>query len=490
MAFLRVAPVLGLIVLAFGLTLGVPWGVALAYGDVAQHTYPATMAVCGVLGLLLLAGGRRQFQRSDLQARDGILLVGLVWTLLPLLACLPLLLYFHAIGQPMGFAGAYFESMSGLTTTGSTVLVGLDQLPPSINLWRCFLQWVGGMGILVLAVAILPILGVGGSQLFRAEATGPMKDNKLTPRITETAKGLWTVYCGLSLACLLAYRWGGMSWFDAWAHMFTTMSLGGLSTHDASFGFFQSPTLEWIAIVFMLLASCNFALYFVALVKRNPLKVWRDAEWRATVGLLVGASVIIAVLLLAKGTYTDVWDTLRVSLFNVVSIGSTTGYSTVDYTLWPVFAPIVMIMLSGIATSAGSTGAGIKMARLVILLKQARREMRAIIHPRAVQPVTLAGHPVDNRTIFAVLGFMLVYGGTIIGLTLLLLLTDVSFDTAFSAVVASINNMGPGLNEVGPAGNYAGFSDTQLWICTLAMLLGRLEILSFLVIFTPGFWRK
>jgi trk system potassium uptake protein TrkH len=343
---------------------------------------------------------------------------------------------------------------------------------------------------LVLAVAVLPMLGVGGSQLFRAEATGPMKDSKLTPRITETAKGLWTVYCLLSVACLLAYRWGGMTWLDAWAHMFTTLSLGGLSTHDASFGFFNSPTLEWIAIVFMLLASCNFALYFVAFVKRQPLKVLRDPEWQASIVLLVGVSLLIATLLWFKGHPFGVMDTLRMSLFNVISIGSTTGYSTVDYTQWPVFAPIVMIILSGIATSAGSTGAGIKMARLVILLKQARREMRAIIHPRAVQPVTLAGHPVDNRTIFSVLGFMLMYGGTIIGLTLLLLLTDMPFETAFSAIVASVNNMGPGLNEVGPAGNYAGLSAVQLWICTLAMLLGRLEILSFLVILTPGFWRK
>lgn len=207
MALFRVAPVLGLIVWAFGLTLGVPWAVSVTYNDAAQHTYPATLAVCAVLGMLLLVGGRRRWRESDLQARDGILLVGLVWTLLPLLACLPLLLHFYAAGQPMGFARAYFETMSGLTTTGSTVLVGLDQLPPSINLWRCLLQWIGGMGILVLAVAILPMLGVGGSQLFRAEATGPMKDSKLTPRITETAKGLWTVYCGLSLACLLAYRW-------------------------------------------------------------------------------------------------------------------------------------------------------------------------------------------------------------------------------------------------------------------------------------------
>lgn len=490
MQVFRVAPVLGKIVGVFLLPLIVPLSISIATDDGIAHVYAQTMAVCILLCVGLVALGSRGLLSDELRARDGILLVGLVWTLLPLIASLPFWLYFAQTPKPMGFSEAYFEAMSALTTTGATVIVGLDYLPVSINIWRCFLQWLGGMGILVLAVAILPILGVGGSQLFRAEATGPMKDSKLTPRITETAKGLWTVYCLLSLACLLAYRWGGMSWVDAWAHMFTTLSLGGLSTHDASFGFFNSPTLEWIAIVFMLLASCNFALYFVALVKRQPLKVLRDPEWRASIGLLVGTSFLIAGLLWFKGHPSDLPEIIRMSLFNVISIGSTTGYSTVDYTLWPVFAPIVMIILSCIATSAGSTGAGIKMARLVILLKQARREMRAIIHPRAVQPVTLAGHPVDNRTIFSVLGFMLMYGGTIIGLTLLLLLTDMPFETAFSAVVASVNNMGPGLNEVGPSGNYAGLTNIQLWICTLAMLLGRLEILSFLVILTPGFWRK
>jgi trk system potassium uptake protein TrkH len=490
MLFNRVAPVLGKIVLVFLLPLAVPLVMSMVVDDGTTSAYAITMAACALIGLTLLALARSGMRSDELKSRDGILLVGLVWTLLPLIACMPFLLYFAQTPQPLSFSGAYFEAMSALTTTGSTVIVGLDHLPASINLWRCFLQWLGGMGILVLAVAILPLLGGGGSQLFRAEATGPMKDSKLTPRITETAKGLWTVYCLLSLACLFAYRWGGMSWLDAWAHMFTTLSLGGLSTHDASFGFFNSPTLEWTAIVFMLLASCNFALYFVALVKRQPFKVLRDPEWRASMALLVGCSLMIAVLLWFKGYPAELGDLLRMSLFNVISIGSTTGYSTVDYTQWPVFAPIVMLILSGIATSAGSTGAGIKMARLVILLKQARREMRAIIHPRAIQPVTLAGQSVDNRTIFSVLGFMLMYGVTIIGLTLLLLLTDMPFETAFSAVVASVNNMGPGLNEIGPSGNYASLTPSQLWICTLAMLLGRLEILSFLVILTPGFWRK
>lgn len=490
MPFLRVAPVLGAIFMVFGLTILVPMGVSWWTDDGALLAYPAAIAATLACGVFLRYLASRRGKQQELQARDGILLVGLAWTLLPLVACIPLLSYFELAGTPTTFTDAYFEAVSALTTTGSTVYTGLDQLPVSINLWRCFLQWLGGMGILVLAVAILPMLGSGGSQLFRAEATGPMKDAKLTPRITETAKGLWSVYVLLSLACVTAYWLGGMSPLDAWMHMFTTLSLGGLSSHDASFGFFQSPTLEWIAIVFMLLASGNFALYFVALIKRQPWRIWRDVEWRGSMLMLLGSSLFITGLLLVKGTTLDPFETLRMALFNVVSIGSTTGYATVDYTTWPVFAPLFMILLSGIATSAGSTGAGIKMVRIIILIKQTRREMSRIIHPRAVNPVTLGSQVVDNSTIFAVLGFMLVYGGTIIGLTMLLLLSDLSFDTAFSAVVASVNNMGPGLNEIGPSGNYQGLTDFQTWVCTLAMLLGRLEMLSFLVLFTRGYWRK
>ena len=490
MPFLRIFPVLGAIVMVFSLTMLVPWLVSWWMQDGALKAYPPAVAITFIAGLVLRSAMFKVGRKVELQTRDGILLVGLVWTLLPFFACLPLLLYFGQTATPISITDAYFEAMSGLTTTGATVITGLDALPGSINLWRCLLQWLGGMGILVLAVAILPMLGVGGSQLFRAEATGPMKDTKLTPRITETAKGLWTVYCLLSLACVLAYWLGGMTLLDAWAHMFTTMSLGGLSTHDASFGYFQSPALEWVAIFFMLVASCNFALYFVAMTKRDPKRIWRDAEWRGTMTLLLGASVFVAGLLLAKGVTTDPLETLRMALFNVISIGSTTGYATVDYTTWPVFAPLFMILLSGLATSAGSTGAGIKMARVLILVKQARREMSRIIHPRGVNPVRLGAHVVDNGTLLSVLGFMLVYGGTIIGLTMLLLLSDLPFDTAFSAVVASVNNMGPGLNEVGPAGNFQGLTDFQTWVCTLAMVLGRLEMLSFLVLFTPGFWRK
>jgi trk system potassium uptake protein len=485
---LPVVAVLGAIVMVFSLAMLVPLGVALAFRDAAVGAYPPAIGITFGCGLLMWLAGRRQ--RRELQRRDGALLVSFAWTGIPLFASLPLLFHFSGTATPISFTDAYFEAVSGLTTTGSTVLTKLDSLPPSINLWRCFLQWLGGMGILVLAVAILPLLGVGGSQLLRAETSGPMKDTKLTPRITETAKGLWTVYCGVSALCVLAYWLGGMSAFDAWVHMFATISLGGLSSHDASFAYFQSPLLEWLAVPFMLMASCNWALYFVAVRRRSVSPLWLDVELRATLGLMVGASLFIAALLLVKGTIADPWSALRTAAFNVVSIASTTGFSTVDYTKWPVFAPILMLLLSGVATSAGSTGAGIKMVRVILLMKQAGREMAQIVHPRGVHPVKLGDSSVGPAILFAVLGFMLVYGATIIALTMLLLLSDLPFDTALSAVVASVNNMGPGLNEVGPAGNYAGLSDYQTWICSIAMVLGRLEMLSFLVLFTPAFWRR
>ncbi len=486
----RVVPVFGAILMVFSLTILVPLTLSWTLSDGAQGAFGPVVVAAFLAGLVLRLLGPLRNPLPELQVRDGMLLVSLCWTLLPLAASGPLLLYFADTPTPMSFTGAYFEAMSALTTTGATVLSGLDQLPVSINLWRCFLQWLGGMGILVLAVAILPMLGVGGSQLFRAETAGPMKDAKLTPRIKETAKGLWSVYCGISLLCVLAYWLGGMTPLDAWMHMFSTLSLGGLSSHDASFGYFHSPTLEWIAIVFMSVASGNFALYFLAFYRRSASLVLHDVEWRGTMLLMFGGSALVALLLWAKGVSPADLDTLRMALFNVISVASTTGYSTTDYTLWPVFAPIFMIMLSGMATSAGSTGAGIKMVRVLILVKQARRELARIIHPRAVNPVTVGGNVVSSSTIFAVLAFMLVYGTTVLGLTFVLLLSDMDFDIAISAVLACVNNMGPGLGPLGPAGNFSGLSTFQTWIMTLAMLLGRLEILSFIVLFTPGFWRK
>ena len=484
---LPVLRVLGILLMVFALTMGLPLGVSWVQGDGVWRVYPVSMAVTMGTGLALWVGLRRH--QRELLPRHGVMLVTLVWVLLPLCAVLPLMLALHQVGRPVSFTHAYFEAVSGLTTTGSTVLSGLDSLPVSVNVWRTFLQWVGGMGILILAVAVLPLLGVGGSQLFRAEAAGPVKDTKLTPRMTETAKGLWGVYAFFSVTCALAYWWGGMRPLDALMHMFTTVSLGGLSSYDASFGHFQSPLLEAIAVLFMLVASCNFALYFVAVRKRSMAGLWRDPELRATLGVLVGSGLLVSVLLWAKGTYAPL-DALRYGVFNVVSVATTTGYATADYLVWPVFAPVSMLLLSGVATSAGSTGCGIKMVRVLILLKQARREMTRLVHTRAVQPVRLGDTVVDHTVIFSVLAFMLVYGGTVIGLSMVLLLTDLDPVTAFTAVLASVHCTGPGLGAVGPSSNFAVLTDFQVWVCTLAMLLGRLEFLSVMALLAPSFWRR
>ena len=479
--------VLGILIMVFALAMGLPMGVSWFQDDGVWRVYPTAMGVTLAVGALFW-WGLRKYTR-ELQPRHGVMLVTLVWVLLPLFAVLPLMLAMHQVGRPISFTHAYFEAVSGLTTTGSTVISGLDTLPVSVNVWRTFLQWVGGMGILILAVAVLPMLGVGGSQLFKAEAAGPVKDAKLTPRMTGTAKGLWGVYAIFSIACALAYWLGGMQPLDAVMHMFTTVSLGGLSPYDASFGHFQSPVLEAVALVFMFAASCNFALYFVALRKGHWGGFWRDPELRATLSVLAGGGLLVSLLLWFKGVYAPL-DALRHGMFNVVSIATTTGYATVDYIGWPVFAPVFMLLLSGVATSAGSTGCGIKMVRVLILVKQARREMTRLVHPRAVQPVRLGESVVDNRVIFSVLAFMLVYGGTVIGLSMVLLLTDLDPVTAFSAVLASVNCMGPGLGQVGPASNYAVLTDFQIWVCTLAMLLGRLEFLSVIALLTPAFWRR
>ncbi len=484
---LPVLRVLGMLTMLFAFAMGVPLAASLYGNDGVWKIYPVCMGFTLMVGATLLLSMHKY--KRELQPRHGVMLVSLVWALLPLFAALPLVLAGQQVGRPMSFTHAYFEAVSGLTTTGSTVLSGLDTLPVSVNVWRTFLQWMGGMGILILAVAILPILGVGGAQLFKAEAAGPVRDTKLTPRITQTAKGLWSVYALFSVACALAYWAGGMEPLDALMHMFSTVSLGGLSSHDSSFAFFQSPLLEGIALFFMLLCSCNFALYFVAMRKGHWRGFWHDPELRATYTALLGGGLMVAALLWFKGTYEPL-QALRYGVFHVVSVATTTGYATVDYLAWPVFAPVFMLMLSGVATSAGSTGGGIKMVRMLILIKQARRELTRLVHPNAVQPVRLGGAVVESRMIFSVMAFMLVYGGTVIVLTMLLMLTDLEPITAFSAVIASVNCTGPGLGGVGPASNYTVLTDFQIWVCTLGMLLGRLEILSFMALLTPAFWRR
>jgi trk system potassium uptake protein len=481
---LPVLAILGGILMLFAAAMLVPFAFAFFGSDAALYSYDVAIGITFAAGLAMFLGCRR-FKR-ELQPRDGFLLVSLVWAVLPAFGALPLM--FHING--LSFTDAYFEAVSGLTTTGSTVLTGLEKLPLSINVWRCFMVLLGGMGILVLAVAILPLLGVGGSQLFKAETPGPMKDAKLTPRIAETARGLWVVYFAIAIACFFAYRAAGMGWADAFMHMCSTMGLGGFSPYDASFGQFNSPAIEAVAVVFMLIAGINFALYFVAWKRRSLWGVVRDVEARLFL-LTMAVSVLgIAAFLAAHQVYPTFAESLRHAAFNVVSIATTTGFASVDYAQWPVFAPVLMLFLCCFATCAGSTGGGIKMVRALILLKGARRELKRIVHPRAVVPVTLGGGVVDGNVLQSVLAFMLIYGAVMVGATMLLLFSGLDVVSAFTAVIASINNTGPGLGQVGPSGNYQGLSDFQTWVCSITMLLGRLELFSILVLFTSSFWRK
>ena len=338
--------------------------------------------------------------------------------MLPAFGALPLWLAIPGLSA----TDAYFEAMSAFTATGATALSGLDALPLSVNVWRCFMMFVGGLGIIVLAVAILPLLGVGGSQLFKAETAGPMKDQKLTPRIAETARGIWVAYGLLSAACMLAYRWAGMSWVDAFMHMCSTVSLGGFSSYDASFGHWDSPLIEGVAMVFMLLSGINLLLYYAVWRTRSIGVLWRNVEVRMFYGVLSGAILLIAAYLIATGAHPDAQDALRRTAFHVISVATTTGYASYDYAQWPLFASLLMILLGCFATCAGSTGGGIKMIRMLLLMAQARRELVRIVHPRVVNPIVIGGRAIDDRTIRGVIAFMMLYGATLVVLMMVLLL--------------------------------------------------------------------
>lgn len=470
---------------AFSLAFLVPLAWAWSEDHEAfRYVWEGAGALTALSGLALWALTRRH--QRELQARDGFLLVNLVWVILPAFSALPLMFTVPDIS----WTKAYFEAMSALTATGATALSGLDNLPVSVNVWRCFLQLVGGLGIMLLVVAVLPLLGLGGYQVYKAETPGPMKDAKFTPRISETARGLWGVYFGFSAVCMLAYRWAGMSWADAFMHMCTTMGLGGFSSHDASIAHFNSPQVEAVATLFMALAGISFVRYFIVLRSRSLMPLVNDREIRTYVFVLLASIGIVAALLWGHGVYDSLPEALRTSAFHVVSLATTTGYASADYALWPVFAPVLLMFLGCFVSCAGSTGGGIKMVRMVLLIKQARRELVRIVHPRVVNPVTLGGAVLPMSVLTATFGFMLIYGATTMALTMVLLLTGLDIVTAFSAVVATVNNIGPGLGDVGPTSNFGVLGDFQIWVLSFAMLLGRLELLTVLVLFTGHFWRK
>jgi trk system potassium uptake protein TrkH len=469
--------------MVFAATMLAPLVMAVWELDPALWSFIISAVATFLLGALLWLMTRR-FKR-ELKTRDGLMLVALTWVVLPAVAGFPLWKYL-----PINFTDAYFEAASGLTTTGATVLSGLEYLPRSINLWRHLLSWIGGMGIIVLAVAILPLLGVGGMQIYRAEMPGPMKDSKLTPRIGQTAKLLWAVYGGLTAACIVCLKLAGMEWFDAVCHGFSAVSLGGFSTYDASIGHFNSVAIELVLTAFEILAALNFATHFLAYSQRGVAAYFRDAEAKATLSVLAVSVIGISIFLAVKSSYPDYPSALRESLFNVVAIATDSGLHTQDYSRWPIFAPMWMMFLSCIVASSGSTGGGIKMIRTLVLAKQAHRELNQLVHPNMVRPLKVGGNVIANRVVFAVLAFVFLYFMSIVTLIFVQLASGLDFLTSLSAIIACINNAGPGLGLVGHGGNYGILTDFQTWVCSVAMLLGRLEIFTLLVLFTPTLWKK
>jgi len=483
MQILVIQKVLGLLLMVFSTTMLPPVVVGWWFGG--DEIRPFLVGFVVTLGTGFVFWAPVMQVRRELRVRDGFVTVVLFWAVLGLFGALPLVAAQHPY---IGVSDAVFESISGLTTTGATVLVGLDNMPRSILFYRQELQWLGGMGIIVLAVAILPMLGIGGMQLYRAETPGPMKDNKLTPRITETAKALWYIYLGLTIVCAIAYWAAGMDVFDAISHSFSTVAIGGFSTHDASMGYFHSALIEAIAVVFMLISGANFSLHFLAWRSQTLIPYRDDAEFRTYIILLSVVAVICVVYLYLTATFPGVGAAVHHGIFQVVSIGTTTGFTTANYADWPGFLPVLLLFLSFVGGCAGSTGGGMKVIRFLLLVKQGGRELARLVHPSARIVVKIGNKALDDRVMEAVWGFFSAYVAVFGIMLLLLMASGLDQVTAFSAVAASLNNLGPGLGEVGE--NFAGLNDFSKWTLCLAMLLGRLEIFTLLVLLTPGFWRN
>lgn len=474
--------ILGLLLMLFSVTMLVPAAVSLLYADGQVQLFLDAFGILLAVGLLAWLPARRQ--DGDLRLRDGFLIVAMFWSVIGVAGAVP---FFLADLPRMSFTESVFESVSGFTTTGATVLVGLDELPPSILYYRHQTQWLGGLGVVVLAVALLPLLGIGGMQLLKAETTGPMKEAKLTTRIAGTAKALWLVYLLLTMAGVAAYWLAGMTLFDAIGHSFSAVSTGGYSSHDASIGYFASPTIEWITIVLMVLGGASFALHFLAWRHRRIGDYWRDPEFRAYVAVLAGTTLVTVAVLISHDVHDDPYSSLRSALFHAVSVQTSTGFTTENFALWPMALPVLLMFTTFIGGCAGSTAGGMKVIRWLLVLRQGSREVTRLIHPNAEVAVKLGDKPVGPRVVEAVWGFFAVYLVVFTLLMLALMGTGVDQVTAFSAIATCINNVGPGLGEV--TSNFLAVNPTGQWLCTIAMLLGRLEIFPILVLISPGFWR-
>lgn len=482
MHFNVIRKISGLLLGLFSITMLPPIIVSFVYQEQNHQPFIIGFLTIFLTGLGLWLSAKNA--TGELRTRDGFVVAVVFWLSLGLSGSIP----FYVSSLPsLSLTDAIFESISGLTTTGATVITGLDELPKSILFYRQQLQWLGGMGIIVLAVAILPMLGIGGMQLYKAETPGPVKDAKLTPRITETAKALWEIYLGLTIACTLAYWAGGMTFFDAITHSFSTVSIGGFSTHDASFAFFDDAALNYTCICFMFIAGINFALHFKAARTFN-LKLYRDnSELKSYISILLSHTIIVSAALFIIGSSLSDSSIIEQTLFQVVSFATTSGFTSTDHASWPSFIPVILIFLSFYGGCGGSTAGGIKVIRILIMFKQLGKEITHLIHPHADMPVKLDHHVVSRPIINAVWSFFSAYILSFGVLMVLMMITGLDQVTAFSAVAATLNNLGPGLGDI--SSNFASVPDSSKWVACFAMLLGRLEIFTLLVLFSPVFWR-
>ena len=486
MHILSIIRIVGILVMCFSITMLAPAFIALIYGDGGGRAFIESFVISATAGALLwwFCRGHKQ----ELRSREVFLIVVAFWVVLGSLGAIPFMLFEH---PDLTLSSAFFESFSGLTTTGATTIVGLDNLPKAILFYRQFLQWLGGMGIIVLAVAIIPLLGIGGMSLYRAEMSGPMKEQKMRPRIAETAKILWFIYASLTLCCAVAYYLAGMSFFDAISHSFSTVSIGGFSTHDASIGYFNDSTINLITVLFLLISACNFALHFRAfseIGKGNLFKIYsRDQEFRFFIGIQFSLILICFLTLFVHRYSGNIWQDLEQSIFQAVSVSTTTGYTTSNFAQWPSFLPMLLIISSFVGGCAGSTGGGLKVVRILVLYLQGKRELKRAIHPNLVYPVKLGSQILPDRVVEGIWAFFSAY---LLVFTICLLgVIACGVDTfdALNAVIACLNNVGPALGSV--SSNFVGIPDSAKWILTIAMVCGRLEIFSLLVLFSPAFWK-
>ena len=482
MQFRAIIKILGQLVALFSITMVPPALVSLIYKDGGGVPFVLAFIFSVVIGLAAYYPNRHE--HGDLKAREGFLIVVLFWLVLGTFAAVPLVF----LQEPnLSLADSVFEAFSGLTTTGATVLTGIEYLPKSVLFYRQQLQWLGGMGIIVLAVAVLPMLGVGGMQLYRAETPGPVKDSKMTPRIADTAKHLWYIYVSLTIACTLAYWAAGMDWFDAICHAFSTIAIGGFSTYDASMGQFDSPVINFICVVFLLIAAINFSLHYAAVSSRSIRAYLRDPEFKVFLLIQLALVIVCFTVLSSNNIYADGDETLDQAMFQAVSMSTTAGFATDNFSAWPLFLPILLIFSSFIGGCAGSTGGGMKVVRVFLLYLQGIRELNRLVHPRAIYSIKLGRKALPDKVVEAVWGFFSAYALVFVIIMLALMGTGMDNISAFSATAACLNNLGPGLGEV--AAHYGAISDTAKWLLTIAMVFGRLEIFTLLVLFTPTFWR-